>query len=433
MLDTPPTTDLQAYDLYLQARALSTVPTDGATFFATGKRAIGLLEQAVARDPNFVLAYCELAKWHDDLYVQRNHGPPEELAIDHRSLAEVALEKARTLQPDFGAVHLELADHALKITKNLEEAEIQVDLARRPLPNNAQVEAIAGRVARRQDRWDEALRSFEKAVSLEPRDVSLRNFLALTYRYMRRYDDYDRAMQSMIALTPPEKLGTLPLERALAQLEKSADLGPLRATITTQMAAHQLDDDNADTAQMMLALWSRDAAAVSSILSRMHAPLGWNGIEYPDAWFEAIAARIRGDKTAEAKAFTHARPEMEKYVVAAPTQGLQLSVLAMIDAGLGHKDKAVEEGKRACDLAPFKQNNFDATTVRCNLAVVYARTRENDLAIAELNKLVDRPAIGSGIAQPTYGDFRLNPLWDPLRSDPRFEALVQRLAPVASK
>ena len=309
MLDTPPTTDLQAYDLYLQARALSTVPTDGATFFATGKRAIGLLEQAVARDPNFVLAYCELAKWHDDLYFQRNHGPPEELAIDHRSLAEVALEKARTLQPDSGAVHLELADHALKITKNLEEAKTQVELARRTLPNNSQIEVIAGRIARRQDRWDEALRCFEEAVSLEPRDVSLRNFLALTYRYMRRYDDYDRAMQSMIALTPPEKLGTLPVERALAQLEKSADLGPLRATITMQMAAHQLDDDNADTAQMMLALWSRDAAAVSSILSRMHGPLGWNGIEYPDAWFEAIAARIRGDKTAEVKAFTTPAPK----------------------------------------------------------------------------------------------------------------------------
>ena len=176
MLDTPPTTDLQAYDLYLQARALSTVPTDGATFFATGKRAIGLLEQAVARDPNFVLAYCELAKWHDDLYLQRNHGPPEELTIDHRSLTEVALEKARTLQPDSGAVHLELADHALKITKDLEEAETRVELARRTLPNNAQVEVIAGRVARRQDQWEESIRCFERAVSLEPRDLSVAQF-----------------------------------------------------------------------------------------------------------------------------------------------------------------------------------------------------------------------------------------------------------------
>jgi tetratricopeptide (TPR) repeat protein len=328
-------------------------------------------------------------------------------------------------------VHLELANRALTITKNLEEAEAQVELARRTLPNNSQVEVIAGRVARRQDRWDEALRCFERAVALEPRDVSLRNLLALTYRYLRRYDDCDRIMQSMIGLTPPDKLGILPIERALMHLEKSADLGQVREAIKTQLTAHQLDEDHAARTQMMLALWSHDAAAISQILSNNHEVISWNGVVYPDAWFEAIAARIRGDNDAAVKAFAKARPEMEKYVVAAPTQGLQLSTLAMIDAGLRHKDKAVEEGKRACDLTPFKQNNFDATTVRCNLAVVYAWTGQNDLAIAELSKLVDRPAMGSGIAQPTYGDFRLNPLWDPLRSDPRFEALVQRLAPVA--
>ncbi len=433
ILDTPPTTDLQAYDLYLQARALSKELSDGATFFAAGKHAIALLGQAVRRDPNFVLAYCELAKWHDDFYVQREIAPPEEVTIDHRSLAEVAMEKARQLQPDSGAVHLELAYHALTITKNLEEAETQIELARRTLPNNSQVEVIAGRVARRQDRWDDALRCFERAVSLEPRDVSLRYVLALTYRYLRRYDDCDRIMQSMVALTPPDKLGILPIERAFMHLEKSAELGPLREAIETQLTAHQLDEDHATETQMMLALWSHDAVTISHLLSNNHEAISWNGVVYPDAWFEAIAARIRGDNDAAVKAFAKARPEMEKYVVAAPTQGLQLSVLAMIDAGLGHKDKAVEEGKRACDLTPFKQNNFDATTVRCNLAVVYAWTGQNDLAIAELSKLVDRPAMGSGIAQPTYGDFRLNPLWDPLRTDPRFEALVQRLAPVASK
>jgi serine/threonine-protein kinase len=216
-------------------------------------------------------------------------------------------------------------------------------------------------------------------------------------------------------------------------LEESADLGSLREAITTQIAAHQLEDDHVTTTQMMLAVWSHDAAAVSRILSGRHEPIGWNGIVYPDAWFEALAARIHGDNNAAAKAFAKARPEMENRVGVASIHGLQLSVLAMVDAGLGHKDKAVEEAKRACDVTPFKENNFDATTVHCNLAVVYGWIGENDLAIAELSKLVDRPAIGSGIAQLTYGDLRLNPLWDPLRNDPRFEALVQRLAPVAAR
>jgi TolB-like protein len=433
ILDSPATTDLQAYDLYLQARALATELSDGQTFFAAGRRAIGLLEQAVARDPNFVLAYCELAKWHDDFYLQSNIAPPEELAIDHRSLAEVALEKARRLQPDSGTVHLGLALHALKITNNLEEAEIQVQLARGTLPNNAQVEATAGLIARRKDQWEESLRCFEKAVSLEPRDVSLRNLLALTYRYMRRYEDYDRVTESMIVLTPPDKLDTLPIERALARLEKSADLGPSREALARQTTMHLIDEDHVVTVQMMLAIWSHDAAAISRIISNKHNPISWNGVTYPDAWFEAITARIRGDNIAAAQKFAIARPEIEKRVVAGPSQGLQLSVLAVIDAGLGHEEQAVEEGKRACELTPFKVNNVDATTVHCNLAVVYAWTGQNDLAIAELSKLVDRPARGSGIAQPTYGDFRLNPLWDPLRSDPRFEMLVQRLAPTPTK
>ena len=132
------------------------------------------------------------------------------------------------------------------------------------------------------------------------------------------------------------------------------------------------------------------------------------------------------------KVFAVARPKLEKRVVAAPSNGIELSVLAIADAGLGRSQQAIEEGQRACDLAPFEVNSFDAPTVRCNLAVVYAWTGQNDLAIAELSKLLNRPAMGSGIAQPTFGDFRLNPLWDPLRSDPRFEVLVQRLVPVAS-
>ena len=432
ILDTPPTADMQAYDLYLQAHAVSTAYSTGPTFFANGKRAMALLEQAVTRDPNFVVAYCELAKWHDDFYFQRDVGPSEDVTIDHRGLAEAALEKARRLQPDSGAVHLALARHALQINNNSEEAEIQAQLARRTLPNNAEVEAIAGRVARRQDRWNEAMRCFEKAVSLEPRDVSLHNLLALTYRYMRRYDDCDRVMQRMIDLTPPDKLGILPVERAFAHSEKSGDLASLREAITTQLTAHQLDESNGTESQLMLALESRDTAAVSRILLNKHPPLSWNTIVYPDAWFEALAARIRGDNDAAVTAFAIARPEMERRVNATPGNGVKLSVLAMIDAGLGRKEQAIEEGKRACELTPFKTNNFDACTARCNLAVAYAWTGQTDLAIAELSNLVDHPASGSGISRVTYGDLQLNPVWDPLRSDPRFEALVQRLAPVAS-
>ena len=116
-----------------------------------------------------------------------------------------------------------------------------------------------------------------------------------------------------------------------------------------------------------------------------------------------------------------------------PTDGLPLSVLAIIDAGLGRTEQAVQEGREACELISSNSNNFNFKTVHANLAIVYSWTGQNDLAITELTPLIGRPAMGNIICLPTYGDFRLNPLWDPLRKDPRFEALVQKLAPVAFK
>jgi serine/threonine-protein kinase len=434
-LDLPPTTDLQAYELYLRARALSSATPEPSTaqIFHDGREAITILNRAVTRDPNFVLAYCELAKWHDELYFQRNVGPPEEQAVDHRSLAEIALEKARRLQPEAGAVHLAFARRALQINRDAEHAGYEIERARETLPNDAEVETIAGRVARRADRWDDALHCLERAVSLEPRDVNLRVLLADTYRCMRRYDEFDRHITHAIALTPPDKLGTLPVHRALGRLESSADMTPLRAVFAEQSTAHQLDDADKASAEMNIAVWSHDAEAITRLLATEHAQPSFNGIDYPDAWFEALAARMRGDHSAETVAFSAARPYVEKRALSSPSEGVPLSILAIIDAGLGRKDDAIQEAKRACELTSFQANNFDATTVRCNSAVVYAWTGESDLALAELNNLLTRAAASHAVCQPTYGDFRLNPFWDPLRDDPRFIALVEQLAPSPRK
>jgi hypothetical protein len=105
----------------------------------------------------------------------------------------------------------------------------------------------------------------------------------------------------------------------------------------------------------------------------------------------------------------------------------------MIDAGLGQQEQAVQEAKHACELETFEKFAQNAAIVRCNLAVVYAWNGQFDLAISTLEILVDKPAGTNLPAQPTYGDFRWNPLWDPLRNDPRFAAIMKRLAPVVSK
>ena len=128
-------------------------------------------------------------------------------------------------------------------------------------------------------------------------------------------------------------------------------------------------------------------------------------------------------------AFVSARAEVEKTVAADAHDERNLLLLAMIDAGLGNKEEAVSEAKRACAMAQESQEVSNSASDRCCLAVVYAWTAQPDLAFAELDRLVGQPAGNNIPNQPTYGDLKLNPLWEPLRGDPRFAALTQRLSP----
>ena len=153
------------------------------------------------------------------------------------------------------------------------------------------------------------------------------------------------------------------------------------------------------------------------------------GFDYPKAWFEALAARMRQDDAAAQAAFTIARSAVQQVVLANARDERNLLLLAMIDAGLGRKEDAVIEAQRACAMTPLETERVTGPSDRCCLAVVYAWTGEADLAFAELNKLVSGPAGADMPNRPTYGDFRLSPLWDPLRADPRFEAVVRKLAP----
>ena len=175
-------------------------------------------------------------------------------------------------------MHLQLALHAL-FNRNPDEAEIQVQLARPSLPNDPELEALAGRVARRQDHWDEALRCFERAVSLQPRDVPLRIVLAETCRHMRRYPDYDRNMDGVIALLPPENKGVFPLRRAAGRIDSGADVAPYQAAFATQEAAHQLDDDDRAMALMIVAFYTREAGAISRFVSFKHN-VGYNAVTF---------------------------------------------------------------------------------------------------------------------------------------------------------
>lgn len=429
----PLTGDLAAYDLYLRAHeAIPLFPNDQERYRYHAQTRLPLLEAAVARDPGFALAHCDLADSCDVLACYEAATLQAEAAARHSLQAEAALATARRLRPGAGEVHLAQLRHFFDVSEDLEQARSELEIARQMLPNNAEVAGLDGQIASSQGRWAEAVRSLERAVNLDPLSNKRRCDLAHVYHWLRRYDDFDREVAQIIATSPPREATAFRLFRAMGSLERRADLAPLRAAVEAIPPEEEPDHGLNERNQLLLALCTHDADTISRLLAASdQTRLIKGGISYPKAWFAAMAARIRHDDAGARAAFRLARPEVERAVQINAASGRTLSLLAMIDAGLGDREAAVREALHACELGPGSQSAQEAPILACNLAVVYAWTDQPDLACAVLEKWIDRPAGYQLPSQPSYGDFRLNPLWDPLQGNPRFAALVARLAAAA--
>ena len=288
-IDRPPTTDETAYDLYLQARGSVTMTVGAAQARAVFGRGLVLLEQATQRDPNFALAYCSIAELEDEL-ATLHLGTPEERAVDHRARADSALEKARRLRPDDGEVHLAQARHLAKIVGDLAQAKIEIDLARRTLPNNADVEAITARIAENTGHWEEAVTARERAVALNPREDGNVAMLEQTCRHVRRYAQADRALEQLVALTPREESLPVQIERGMERIESRADLAPLRAALANAPSGGGPAEVN--LFRFLLAYFDRDTEGLARALavSPQERYQLYNFV-YPKAWFEGLNAR----------------------------------------------------------------------------------------------------------------------------------------------
>jgi serine/threonine protein kinase/tetratricopeptide (TPR) repeat protein len=429
-IDEPPTTDPVAYDLYLRATHGQNQYNTPAGMLKGVAEKIDLLNEAVKRDPKFVLAWCELVNAHDAMYTVRLYMSPEEQTVDHRTLADIALQEARRLKPDEGRVHLSQARHFMNLSADPEQARVELAAARLTLPNSPELEYTSGMLARTQGRWADAVRDLEKAASLQPRDVSTANSLFWVYRSMRRYEDADRASARVIALRPQEDVAFDLLYRACGPLEERADLGRLRDFLDHFTPASDADKDIRDLSQVLLALCAHDPSAVERALTACEKPvIPVQGFWYPKSWFQALAARMRGDHEGARVEFTSARAAVEQSLSKQPDSAKMLSLLAMIDAGLGRKEDAVREALHAHEMMPQRVSATASSVVDSSLAVVYAWTGETDRAFALLDDLAGRAAGINLVYQATYGDLRLNPVWDPLREDKRFAALLEKLAP----
>src|SRR5262252_4279418 len=396
-----PTADLTAFDLYTRANNLLLRTTFNTTQRADLLQAADLLNQAVARDPAFFDAYCQLAFTHDWLYFS---------GLDHTSarlaLAEAAIEAASRLRPDAGETHLARAQNFYWGHLDYDAALAELEAARRTLPKEPRMFELTAYIQRRQGRWEEATRNLEHAIDLDPRNITILQETALNYDSLRRYAEEKSLLDRALVLMP----NAVNTKAARANVEGSwkADLRPLHQLIdsirTTNPAALPTIADY----WFYLALAERDAAAAQDALiaSGSNPVSSYDGVQFNHPFVEGIIARMLKDDAKARSAFTVARAEQEKIVQAQPNYGPALCVLGLIDAGLGRKEDALREGRRAVELIPVEKDAIRGIAMVKYLAMIAAWVGDNDLACEQLVSIIHRPS------ELNYGDLKLLPLWD---------------------
>ncbi|MFN2507845.1 MAG: adenylate/guanylate cyclase domain-containing protein [Chthoniobacterales bacterium] len=416
-IERPPTTDVAAFDFYSRAKTLRL----NISFTSLRKdnllQAIDLLNQAVARDPNFLLAYCGLADGHDQLYFLGMDRTPARLAA-----GEAAVAAALRLGPHAGETHLALAQHRYRGYRDYNGARAELAIAQRTLPNDPAIVEFSGFIDRRQGRWEESTRELERTTELDPRNLRAFQQIALNWQQLRRYDQMAAVLDRAVAIAPESVESRI--ARAQVELHWHADTRPLHAEIAAILAANPSAASIVAENWMNLAVCERDPAAASQALTALSDnTFGEATVAFSPKFGEGLIALMRCDAAAARVAFTAARTQQDVVVRAQPDYGPALCVLGVIDAALGRKEEAVREGKRAIELMPVSRDAVTGAELSAFYAAICAWAGEKDLAIAQLEIVTRIPCYLS------YGQLRLQPYWDPLRGDPRFEKIVASLAP----
>jgi TolB-like protein/cytochrome c-type biogenesis protein CcmH/NrfG len=417
-----PTSDMAAYDLYLRAREIwrNTSSSSGSGGVEKMQEAIRLLDDAVRRDPNFVLALCALVRAH--MYLQWIVPDP---VAGHVEQARNALEAATRLQPDSGEVHLTRAGFYYQSNRDYNAALQELALAKQNLPNSAEVPYFAGIVERRQNKWDLSTRHLEEALRLDPRNVQyISELTGSNYFATRRYADAIRLLDETMAWKGND-FG-LGLTRAFMYFFWKADLGPWKELVTGESAKNAGPNDLI-TARLNLAFLERDYHTAEQIL----ASPGGNefdddGFFTPREFNEGMVARALGNTTKADIAFQAARERAAAAVRQRPDDPKALIALAQSDAALGRKEQAIREGERATQLLPVEKDWLNGTELLVKLAGIYAQTGETDRALNLLQQMTDN---SGGASYISYGSLKLDRVWDPLRGNPRFDKIVAALAP----
>jgi tetratricopeptide (TPR) repeat protein len=403
--------NLEAYDLYLRAKALTVNAQTLGNFEAVEDRlvqGINCLQEAVRLDPKFALAYSSLALAEDSL-----------MSPDWRAAADAAIGNALRLQPDLPEVRLAYANHLAFSSGGHERARIQLAIVKRTLTNNPEAILLEAVLDQMQQNWKGAVERYNELLALDPGNSVGLKFLALTLSHARQYRSSEQAFDRLIRLLPDQP--TLRVDKAFfVNFRETGDDTALHSAITA-LPLELREGRGSLSLQLVLAAADRDWQQLNKVIEKMNGGEENGDFAYADTGVPAgcysiLRARLQGERVDSSS--TEMRERLSEKIQKSPGNASLLSTVAIVDALLGKKQDAIAEAERASSMVPMSR--WFGIPIAKNVAVVYAWTDEFDHSFEILKKLP------FGIH---YGELKLSPFWDPLRKDPRFDKLLAELAP----
>jgi TolB-like protein/Flp pilus assembly protein TadD len=410
-LDRQPTQNPDAYLLFIQAHDLANRPDQ---FRDELLKAEELFEQAIQLDPKFAAAFAGLSMVESLMYHNSDPTP------GRREKARRNADEALRLQPDLPEGHLALGFCYYYGDRDYQRALAEFEIAKRDLPNEAQAYLAIGAIQRRQGKWAESTATLEKAAALDPKNAMILDQLALNYMAVLNFGAADKTLDRAIAAAP----------QAFVPVGFKAYLAISKGDLA--LAEKQLSSSPINSDPNGFLVWARwwllklqrnfpEALAVADkfpgelLIVETTSPV-------PKALLKGIIHSLQGDKPTAQTEFEQARIVSEKLLREAPDDPARHAQHGLILAALDRKKEAIAEGKRAVELLPEFKDAFAGPRITTSLAQIYAMTGESDEAFRLIDHLLETPI---GLTIPVL---KLDPVWDPLRSDPRFQALIDKYA-----